>query len=147
MYLKTHKCLLNTKNVSFLLSIKINSCSLSSLTTLITHSQRPDTAPTKRCMFQLCATNIGLVQVKDMQTPPLKKRKEPSLLFGPNCCTMFWNKWKLNFPILFELLMILFTIFNCFYRPKTCSTEKKFSKLAQFCELDFCIHEIFLCDS
>ena len=36
-----------------------------------------------------------------MQRPPLPLQKESSPFFGPNCCAMFWNECKINFPCIF----------------------------------------------
>ena len=35
-----------------------------------------------------------------MQTPPQKQTRFHFLI--PNCCAMFWNKWKINFSIFFS---------------------------------------------
>ena len=40
---------------------------------------------------------VGSVLVNDMQTSTLKKSHFH--FFGPTGCLMFWNEWKINFPI------------------------------------------------
>ena len=67
----------------------------------------------------------GPVLVNDVQTPSLQK--EPFSIFGPKWHAMFWNEWKINFPIFSFWNMVDFrssryTLNICFFHcPKRCA--------------------------
>ena len=55
--------------------------------------------------------------VKNMQLPSLPQ-KEPLTFFCPNCCAMFWNELKINFPIFAILIFELWWFcsqFSCVF--------------------------------
>ena len=48
---------------------------------------------------------MGSVPIKDMQTPPPTLQKWPYI---HERCAMFWNDWKINFPIFIFWVMVDF---------------------------------------
>ena len=57
----------------------------------------------ENCKYNLISVWFnGFFHINDMQTPPallLPPPQKDQIFFGPKCCAMFWNKWKINFAI------------------------------------------------
>ena len=81
------------------------------------------------------------VLVNEMQTsPPSPPQKEPLSFYCPYCCAMFWNEWKINFPIfaIFIFWDIIVQKWEYIY-PFSYRNEND----AQFSETDFWVPDFF----
>ena len=73
-------------------------------------------------------------------TPDGGSAPKPRVFFNRNCCSVFRNEWKINFPILSFWVMVVFRSF--WYTLKkwfSLSPQQMRNVLKRFCEL-------FLCD-
>ena len=95
-------------NAYFLVQKKLAiACFLRILSTKSIISQRLRYDQNK--VSELCGTKTSPVLFNDMQIPP---HEEP-IFFGPKCCAIFWNEWKINFPIFCFWAMVVQKWISC----------------------------------
>ena len=80
--------------------------------------------------------HIGPVLVNDMQTSP---QKEPFSFFGPKWREMFWNEWKIHFPI-----FVISEIFKHLERKKKSYHPKRCAMFWNRCSSSWVIFVRFL---